>query len=377
MTAVAARKTPASQRARLRDRPGGAEGQQEGEDRDRAHGVERHGRGAARPGRKRGRARARPPRAERQAPGARGRESSSGPGTAASRGESERRQRPRRRCRRARSAAWARRTRPRPRCRPRARCPRGRARARRRRRSRPASRASRRGDGGLSDAASSPSGRDVMTLSLAAPTRAPRPSKPALDAGPARPVLPRLLAPIAPARVSLLLGLPPPPADPRGPRRSAPRGRARSRVLHDARRRPLRRPALEPSVADLLGSLRAPRPGDTASIASLTAKLERLYYQEADATPDRPGRLPAREGRASRSARAGSGIRGETFVGQHVRVVFAAGRVKSLVGRRRQRRSGPHPRARAARLGLRRGARGSDGRRARRGARRPSWTPCS
>jgi penicillin-binding protein 1B len=71
------------------------------------------------------------------------------------------------------------------------------------------------------------------------------------------------------------------------------------------------------------------RPGDTASIASLTAKLERLYYQEADATPDRPGRF-RREKDAVEIRTRGFRYPGKTFVGQHVRVTFASGRVKSL-----------------------------------------------
>ena len=71
------------------------------------------------------------------------------------------------------------------------------------------------------------------------------------------------------------------------------------------------------------------RAGDTASIPSLTAKLERLYYQEADASPDRPGRY-RREKDALEIRTRGFRYPGKTFVGQHLRIVFASGRVKSL-----------------------------------------------
>ena len=71
------------------------------------------------------------------------------------------------------------------------------------------------------------------------------------------------------------------------------------------------------------------RPGDTASIGSLTAKLERLLYQEADASPDRPGRF-RREKDVLEIRTRGFRYPGKTFVGQQVRVAFASGRVKSL-----------------------------------------------
>jgi penicillin-binding protein 1B len=71
------------------------------------------------------------------------------------------------------------------------------------------------------------------------------------------------------------------------------------------------------------------RAGDTASISSLTAKLERLFYQEEDAKPDRPGRY-RREKDALEIRTRAFRYPGKAFVGQNVRVVFAAGRVKSL-----------------------------------------------
>ncbi len=71
------------------------------------------------------------------------------------------------------------------------------------------------------------------------------------------------------------------------------------------------------------------RPGDASSVASLTAKLSRLYYQEGEEPPDRPGHYRReRDGLEVRTR--GFRYPGRTFPGQHVRVVLSGGRVKSL-----------------------------------------------
>jgi penicillin-binding protein 1B len=71
------------------------------------------------------------------------------------------------------------------------------------------------------------------------------------------------------------------------------------------------------------------RPGDTTSIAGLTAKLGRLFYQESDAAPERPGHF-RREKDALEINTRGFRYPGRTFPGQRVRAVLAGGRVKAL-----------------------------------------------
>ncbi len=71
------------------------------------------------------------------------------------------------------------------------------------------------------------------------------------------------------------------------------------------------------------------RPGDAATMAGLTAKLGRLYYQEQDAAPERPGHF-RREKDALDIRTRGFRYPGRTFAGQRVRVLFAGGRVRSL-----------------------------------------------
>jgi penicillin-binding protein 1B len=71
------------------------------------------------------------------------------------------------------------------------------------------------------------------------------------------------------------------------------------------------------------------RPGDAASIAGLTAKLGRLFYQETDAAPERPGHF-RREKDALEIHTRGFPYPGRTFPGQRVRAAFSGGRVKTL-----------------------------------------------
>jgi len=71
------------------------------------------------------------------------------------------------------------------------------------------------------------------------------------------------------------------------------------------------------------------RPGDAASIAGLTAKLGRLFYQESDAPAERPGHF-RREKDALEIHTRGFRYPGRTFPGQRVRAVFSGGRVRSL-----------------------------------------------
>jgi penicillin-binding protein 1B len=73
------------------------------------------------------------------------------------------------------------------------------------------------------------------------------------------------------------------------------------------------------------------RVGDAASLAGLTAKLERLYYQEqtSSAALERPGHFRKEKDGLEVHAR-GFSYPGRTFVGQRVRVVLASGRVRTL-----------------------------------------------
>ncbi|HEY1434747.1 MAG TPA: PBP1A family penicillin-binding protein [Thermoanaerobaculia bacterium] len=70
-------------------------------------------------------------------------------------------------------------------------------------------------------------------------------------------------------------------------------------------------------------------PGDAASIAGLSAKLGRLFYQESSAAAERPGHY-RREKDALEIHTRGFRYPGRTFPGQRVRVVFSGGRVKTL-----------------------------------------------
>jgi penicillin-binding protein 1B len=72
------------------------------------------------------------------------------------------------------------------------------------------------------------------------------------------------------------------------------------------------------------------RPGDAATAASVAAKLDRLFYQETDAASDRPGHY-RREKDAIEVRTRSFSYPGRTFPSQRVRVVFAAGRIKSLI----------------------------------------------
>jgi penicillin-binding protein 1B len=69
--------------------------------------------------------------------------------------------------------------------------------------------------------------------------------------------------------------------------------------------------------------------GDGASIATLGAKLARLYYQDEGSAPDRPGHFHAEKDVLEIFTR-GFRYPGHAFRGFRARVVFAAGRVKSL-----------------------------------------------
>ncbi|HVQ55079.1 MAG TPA: PBP1A family penicillin-binding protein [Thermoanaerobaculia bacterium] len=80
----------------------------------------------------------------------------------------------------------------------------------------------------------------------------------------------------------------------------------------------------------IYSDLYALRPGDAASIPAIAAKLGRLYYQETDGPPERPGHY-RREKDALEIFTRGFRYPGRTFPGARLRVVFAAGRVKSLV----------------------------------------------
>ncbi len=71
------------------------------------------------------------------------------------------------------------------------------------------------------------------------------------------------------------------------------------------------------------------RPGDAASVTGLAAKLQRLYYQEVDGTPDRPGHFH-REKDALAIQTRGFRYPGREFPALGVRVVFSGGRVRSL-----------------------------------------------
>ena len=80
----------------------------------------------------------------------------------------------------------------------------------------------------------------------------------------------------------------------------------------------------------IYSDLYALRPGDAASIPAIAAKLGRLYYQEIDGPPDRPGHY-RREKDALEIFTRGFRYPGRTFPSARLRVVFGAGRVKSLV----------------------------------------------
>ncbi len=70
------------------------------------------------------------------------------------------------------------------------------------------------------------------------------------------------------------------------------------------------------------------RPGDAASLSTLAAKLERLYYHESDAA-QRPGHFHRGKDALEIHTRSFR-YPGRTFPGVRTRVVFAGGRVKAL-----------------------------------------------
>jgi penicillin-binding protein 1B len=71
------------------------------------------------------------------------------------------------------------------------------------------------------------------------------------------------------------------------------------------------------------------RAGDGASVASLGAKLGRLYYQDEGTAPDRPGHFHAEKDVLEIFTR-GFRYPGHAFRGFRLRVVFSSGRVRSL-----------------------------------------------
>ncbi len=79
----------------------------------------------------------------------------------------------------------------------------------------------------------------------------------------------------------------------------------------------------------IYSDLYALRPGDAATIPGLTAKLERLFYQESDAAPERPGHF-RREKDAIEIHTRGFRYPGRTFPDLRVRAVFGGGKVRSL-----------------------------------------------
>ena len=79
----------------------------------------------------------------------------------------------------------------------------------------------------------------------------------------------------------------------------------------------------------IYSDLYALRPGDAASIPAMAAKLGRLFYQETDGPPERPGHF-RREKDALEIFTRGFRYPGRTFPGARMRVVFASGRVKTL-----------------------------------------------
>ena len=79
----------------------------------------------------------------------------------------------------------------------------------------------------------------------------------------------------------------------------------------------------------IYSDLCALRPGDAASIPALSAKLGRLFYQESDGPPERPGHF-RREKDALEVHTRGFRYPGRTFPGARVRVVFGSGRVRAL-----------------------------------------------
>lgn len=73
------------------------------------------------------------------------------------------------------------------------------------------------------------------------------------------------------------------------------------------------------------------RVGDTASAGALTSKLERLYFIEQDAEPDRPGHFRRDKDAIEVHTRAFR-YPGRAFPDLRARVVFEKGRVKSITG---------------------------------------------
>jgi penicillin-binding protein 1B len=71
------------------------------------------------------------------------------------------------------------------------------------------------------------------------------------------------------------------------------------------------------------------RLGDGATMTGLTAKLGRLFYQDVDAAPERPGHF-RREKDALEIRTRGFRYPGRTFAGQRVRIALAGGRVRAL-----------------------------------------------
>ncbi len=71
------------------------------------------------------------------------------------------------------------------------------------------------------------------------------------------------------------------------------------------------------------------RPGDAASIPVLCAKLGRLFYQESDGPPERPGHF-RREKDALEIHTRGFRYPGRTFPGARVRIVVGSGRARAL-----------------------------------------------
>ena len=71
------------------------------------------------------------------------------------------------------------------------------------------------------------------------------------------------------------------------------------------------------------------RPGDAASAPALTSKLERLYYQPAETTPERPGHF-RREKDAFEIHTRAFRYPGRVFADRRVRLTIAGGRVKAV-----------------------------------------------
>ncbi len=199
---------------------------------------------------------------------------------------------------------------------------------------------------------SSPRGRHVMTLC----------SRPG--------VRERELFPRAPGS-PVSLGLPPPSADPRQSDRPAVLGSARPGAFHLSRHLALRRAALEPSLADLLGPPRPAR-GRRGLRRRARGQARAAVLPGGRRGARAPGPFPAGEG-CPRDSHAGLPL-------PRPRVPVPARPADLLPrprpddpGRVRQARPGAGPGARAAGLGLLGRARGPDGRSGSPTRRGPWW----